>query len=427
MDMLEIYGPLFETINNEHKLRQGDRDKDVEEITTLLFIGLIMVIILIIVFYIWLKQSIVTPAAQMTLIAKEIAQGNVEKNVEYRANDEIGDFAEAFRSLISYMKELSFFAHSIGEGNLNVSLQTRSQNDMLGKALSNMAEGLNSIMVELKEGSFALNSASAEILATTSQVSSAASQTNAALAQTSASIEEIKQTANISSNKAVKTAADAEKVLDIAKSGTSGLEENMQGLDKIKEKMDLIASNIIQLNDQSQLISEIITTVEDIANQSNMLAVNASIEAVKAGEQGKGFSVVAGELKNLADQSKNGTKQVQKILSDIQKITGTLVMAAEQGAKAVEHGVEQAQNAKDSMNQLNTSVLNASNASKQIAASYEQELSGMDQISSAMVSVKEATTQNLSSIKQVEQSAKDLSSLSQKMKQIMERYSIVQK
>ena len=81
--------------------------------------------------------------------------------------------------------------------------------------------------------------------------------------------------------------------MEIAKDGTEGLLENMRGLNQIKEKMDLIASNIIQLSNQSQLIGEITATVEDIANQSNMLAVNASIEAVKAGEQGKGFEVVA--------------------------------------------------------------------------------------------------------------------------------------
>ncbi|MCX6072763.1 MAG: hypothetical protein NTY39_00385, partial [Campylobacterales bacterium] len=92
--------------------------------------------------------------------------------------------------------------------------------------------------------------------------------------------------------------------------------------------------------------------------------------------------------------------------------------------KAVESGVAQAQKAKTSMDQLNGSVLNAANASKQIAASYNQELAGMDQISGAMGSIKEATSQNLSSIKQVEVSAKDLSALSQKLKEVISHYTI---
>ncbi|MFA6143915.1 MAG: methyl-accepting chemotaxis protein [Sulfuricurvum sp.] len=289
-----------------------------------------------------------------------------------------------------------------------------------------MLKTIISPISSIKEAIFALNSATNEILATTAQVSSGASQTFSAVSQTSASIEQIKQTAKVSSGKATQTAESTSKAMEIAKSGTDELNENMRGLNQIKEKMDLIASNIIQLSEQSQQIGEIITTVEDIANQSNMLAVNASIEAVKAGEQGKGFSVVAQELKNLAEQSKSGTKQVQKILFDIQKVTGTLVMVAEQGGKAVESGVKQAQNAKISMDQLNSSVYNAANASKQIAASYDQELAGMDQISGAMGSIKEATSQNLSSIKQVEMSARDLSALSQKLKEVISDYIIAE-
>lgn len=425
--ILAIYNPMFTKLENTHDELVDDRDNDLDDMKTLLLIGLLVTMLLAVGFYLWLKYSIITPTAKMTLIAKNISKGDVQQEINFNSNDEIGDFANAFKELIVYLQELSTVAHKIGEGDLNVTVTPRSQNDVLGKALNNMLISLNTIMSELKEGTFALNSATAEILATTSQVASGASQTYSALAQTFASIEQIKQTAKVSSNKAIQTAQSTIQVIEIAKNGTDGLEENMKGLNQIKEKMGLIASNIIQLKDQSQLISEIITTVEDIANQSNMLAVNASIEAVKAGEQGRGFSVVAGELKNLAEQSKEGTKQVQKILFDIQKVTGTLVMVTEQGGKAVESGVSQALNAKVSLEQLNSSVLNAANAGRQIAASYEQELSGMEQISNAMGSVKEATSQNLSSIKQIELSAKDLSGLSQKIKVIMDHYTIAEK
>ena len=238
------------------------------------------------------------------------------------------------------------------------------------------------------------------------------------------SIEEIKHTAKRSSEKAIQSVDIADKTMVIAKKGTESLLKNMGGLNQIKEKMDLIASNIIQLSEQSKIISEIITTVEDIANQSNLLAVNASIEAVKAGEHGKGFSVVSQELKNLAEQSKQGTKQVQKIIFDIQKVTGTLVMAAEQGGKAVESGVKEAEDAKEAMDQLNTVINNMANKGKQIAASYEQELSGMDQITDAMSNIQEMTAQNVNSIKQLEVSAKDLNSMSQKLKEMLGRYSI---
>ncbi len=423
-EFVKIYKPLYENIEKMHHNLVIERDMYIDEMKTFLIVALFITLFLIAIFYGWLKKNIVTPVSNITAIAQKISTGNLQQSIEFTANDEIGDLANAFRGLISYMQELSNVAHKIGEGNLTVSIVKRSESDMLGKALDNMVANLNIIMFELNHGILSLNSATSEILATTTQVSSSASQTSSAVAQTSASIEEIKQTAKSSSSKALQTTESTSKAIEIAKSGTQGLIENMQGLTQIKEKMDLIASNIILLSQQSQQIGEITSTVEDIANQSNMLAVNASIEAVKAGEQGKGFSVVAIELKNLSEQSKQGAKQVQKILTDIQKVTGTLVMVAEQGAKAVESGVKQAQNAKASMDQLNTTVQSAANASKQISASYEQELAGMEQISGAMSSVREATLQNLSSIKQVEESAHDLNALSLKLKEVMEHYTI---
>ena len=429
-ELVTAYAPLYEDINKEHSElideRDSLRESLLDEMKTLLLLALVVTLALIVIFYLWLKRSVISPISQITGIAQKISTGDAQQSIVFSAQDEIGDLANAFRKLINYMSELSDVAHKIGEGNLNVNVVKRSENDILGKALDNMLANINAIMFELKHSVLSLNSAASEILATTTQVSASASQTSSAVAQTSSSIEQIKQTAKSSSAKAVQTSESTSKAMEIAKSGTQGLVENMQGLAQIKEKMDLIASNIILLSQQSQQIGEITSTVEDIANQSNMLAVNASIEAVKAGEQGKGFSVVAIELKNLSEQSKQGAKQVQKILADIQKVTGTLVMVAEQGAKAVESGVKQAQNAKTSMDQLNATVQSAANAGKQIAASYEQELAGMDQISGAMSSVKEATMQNLSSIKQVEESAHDLNALSQKLKEVMEHYTIAE-
>ena len=465
-DVFRAQMQIFDTKEKELlALRVKDAESVAHTTNNIIILGTLLALILAVSITIFIVKIITNPIVAIKEAAMRISEGEMEVNINIDSHDELGQMVQAFKVMVNRLRDIATIAHKIGEGDfnvtiskhsdkdvlgnalenmvanltnisgvahkigqgdLNVSVMKRSENDILGSALDNMLTNLNSIMQDLKEGTFALNSATNEILATTAQVSSGASQTFSAVSQTSASIEQIKQTAKVSSGKATQTAESTSKAMEIAKSGTEELNENMRGLNQIKEKMDLIASNIIQLSEQSQQIGEIITTVEDIANQSNMLAVNASIEAIKAGEQGKGFSVVAQELKNLAEQSKQGTKQVQKILFDIQKVTGTLVMVAEQGGKAVESGVKQAQNAKTSMDQLSSSVYNAANASKQIAASYDQELAGMDQISGAMGSIKEATSQNLSSIKQVEMSARDLSTLSQKLKEVISHYTIAE-
>src|SRR2546429_5481422 len=123
----------------------------------------------------------------------------------------------------------------------------------------------------------------------------------------------------------------------------------MQG---IRGQMSSIAESILSLSAQSQAIGAIIASVDDLAAQSKLLAVNAAIEAAKAGEQGKGFAVVAQEVKSLAEQSKQATVQVRKLLNDIQKATSAAVMATEQGNKAVEAGVKQSTEAGGSIRVL---------------------------------------------------------------------------
>ena len=132
--------------------------------------------------------------------------------------------------------------------------------------------------------------------------------------------------------------------------------ESIEVMNRIREQMESIAESIVRLSEQGQTIGEIIATVNDLAEQSNLLAVNAAIEAARAGEQGKGFAVVAQEVKSLAEQSKQATAQVRAILGDIQKATNSAVMATEQGSKAVEAGVAQSTQAGEAIRLLAESI-----------------------------------------------------------------------
>jgi methyl-accepting chemotaxis protein len=192
----------------------------------------------------------------------------------------------------------------------------------------------------------------------------------------------------------------------------------------IQNQMESIANTIVRLSEQSQQIGEIIASVNDVADQSNLLAVNAAIEAAKAGEQGKGFAVVAQEIKSLALQSKQATIQVRNILSDVQKATSAAVMATEQGSKAVENGVKQSTQAGESIRLLSQNVNESVQAATQIVASSQQQAVGMDQIGLAMNNVNQASAQNAASMLQAERAAKDMHELGQKLKQMVEQYKV---
>ena len=165
-------------------------------------------------------------------------------------------------------------------------------------------------------------------------------------------------------------------------------------------------------------------SVNDLAEQSNLLAVNASIEAARAGEHGKGFAVVAQEVKVLAEQSKQSTSQVRTILSDIQKATGGAVMAIEQGGKAVDVGVKQSTETGESIQALARTVSEAAQAAIQIADSSQQQLIGVDQVTFAMENIKQASLLNVESMRQVEISAQNLNEMGQRLKHIIGQYQV---
>jgi methyl-accepting chemotaxis protein len=188
--------------------------------------------------------------------------------------------------------------------------------------------------------------------------------------------------------------------------------------------MEAIAESIVRLSEQGQTIGQIIATVEDLAAQSNLLAVNAAIEAAKAGEHGKGFGVVAQEVKSLAEQSRQATDRVRTILGDIQKATTAAVMATEQGGKAVEAGGAQTELAGESIATLAGSVTEAAQAATQIAASSQQQLVGLAQVAGAMENIKQASTQNVASAKQLEVAARNLNDLGQRLKHLAATYTV---
>jgi methyl-accepting chemotaxis protein len=156
--------------------------------------------------------------------------------------------------------------------------------------------------------------------------------------------------------------------------------------------------------------------VNDLAEQSNLLAVNAAIEAARAGEAGRGFAVVAGEVKALADQSKQATAQVRQILGEIQRATQAAVLATEQGVKASDAGEGLSRRAGESIDLLSRGLAEAAQAAQQILATAQEQTVGVDQVATAMDNIRQVSAQNMAATRQMERAARDLNSLAQQFK-----------
>ena len=329
------------------------------------------------------------------------------------------------RDITKPIRELSELSRRIGGGDLAVDIPQVSREDEIGslwQSFRTMTESMLTMVKENKESVNLLSSSSAEILAAATQIAAGSVETATAVSQTTSTVEEVRQISESSSAKAKAVADNAQKTTEIALNGKKALEGIVEVMDNIHERVESIAESVVRLSEQGQAIGEIIASVNDIADQSNLLAVNAAIEAAKAGEYGKGFGVVAQEIKGLAEQSRLATTKVRAILLDVQKGTSAVVMATEQGNKAVETGVKQSQEAGESISVLADSVAQAAQASVQIAASNQQQMAGISQVTSAMENIKQGSTQTAASTKQAEMAARNLYDLAQKIKQLMERY-----
>jgi PAS domain S-box-containing protein len=272
----------------------------------------------------------------------------------------------------------------------------------------------------IREAVSRLSAASAEILATTTQQATGAQQQAAAVTQTVVTVDEVAQTANQAAEHAKSVAESARRVDEVGRAGRKSVEEAIAAMGSVREQVESIAENILELAERAQAIGEIIATVHEIAERTNLLALNAAIEASRAGEHGRGFAVVAGEVKALAEQSKKATGQVRQILGEIQQATNTAVLSTERGTKAVGEAAGVVGRSDETIRALAEMLAASARAAAQIVASVGQQATGTSQINEAMKSIDLATKQTLASTRQAEQSARDLNALGQGLKALLE-------
>lgn len=326
------------------------------------------------------------------------------------------------------MRLAKFYAHGDFTARFDEKIPVAGEFVAYRDALNTIGIELSRLMKliteELYEGVSVLSTASSEILAVTTQLSSASLQTATTVHDTSDTVEGVRKKTELVNTKTQKMSDKAIKAIDVSKDGQKSVQEILDGMNHIQRQMDMIGMNVIKLSEQSQAIGEIIATVTDISEQSNLLAVNASIEAAKAGEFGKGFAVVAHEIHNLAEQSKKATANIRTILTDIQRGVTSTVVSTEAGTRSVADAARLTSNAREAIEVLTRSIDDSSREAIQITSSIQEQVAGMDQVSAAMEKIREAAQKNLEITRKAEKTAEDLHELGVRLKKITEQYHV---
>ncbi|KPA12006.1 methyl-accepting chemotaxis protein [Candidatus Magnetomorum sp. HK-1] len=331
------------------------------------------------------------------------------------------------RAIVSPILDLSKNVSRVAKGDLTIKLKNIDRKDEIGILMygfNEMIKNLKAQTKEMTEGAETLAVSINQISSTVAEMATSATETSSSVAEITATVEEVRQTVQVSNNKAAQVVEQSRRSEKISNTGRKSTEDTIDGIKRIREEMEYIAESIVKLSEQTQSIGQIINSVNDIADQSNLLSVNASIEAAKAGDHGKGFSVVAQEVKSLAEQSKKSTNQVTQILSDIQKATSAAVMATERGGKAVDSGVNLSTQAGEAIRSLANNVAEASQAALQIESSSQEQLIGMEQLVEAMSNIKEGSTQNAEGSRQLESAIQGLQALASKLNNLSKKFSV---
>jgi methyl-accepting chemotaxis protein len=252
-------------------------------------------------------------------------------------------------------------------------------------------EWMRSISQSLAEAGRGLGQGTGRITLAVDEQRLATSSQAAAIAQVTSSLSELRQTSTQALEQAQGLLEVAEQSQEVSVQGAEVVSRSLSGMHQIRDRVEAIQTRILALSDHTAQIADIITTVNEVAEQSKLLALNASIEAARAGEFGKSFSVVANEMRDLAEQSKGATRQVRQLLSDIREATGAAVVATEDGIAKVEEGQQLATRAGTIMERLGGVISQSVDASRLIANAARQQGAGVGQVADAMVSIDGAT------------------------------------
>jgi Methyl-accepting chemotaxis protein (MCP) signalling domain/Cache domain len=240
-------------------------------------------------------------------------------------------------------------------------------------------------------------------------------QANSAI-ETSGTVNELGAISVQSAAQAEAAATGAKQALSLSEDGTRSVQQTLQGMSGLRDKVDAIANQIVNLSEQTGQITIVSDLVADLASQTNMLALNAAVEAARAGEQGKGFSVVADEIRKLADQSKKSADKINVLANDIQAAINRTVMVTDEGTKTVNEGIDLARSTADTFVGVTDAVNNVYLNSQQISTSAKQQAVSIQQVLSSMTTISQGSQESAVGMHQVKMTTRELTQVADELK-----------
>jgi methyl-accepting chemotaxis protein len=328
--------------------------------------------------------------------------------------------------LLRPLDRLRRVAHAIAKGDLSLRVEVGGAGEIaqLAESFAVMADGLRATVTDLRGATERLERGAGEILGSVTKQAAMATQQAAAITETSTTAAEIAQTSQQATHHADSVIEMTQRSDDLSREGLATVEEAVKASASLGDQVTRIAATMGDLSDRTLQVGEIISSVKDLAEQSNLLALNASIEASKAGEHGRGFAVVAMEMRSLAEQSKQAAVQIRSILQEIQKGARDASAATDEGAKRASAAVTLSRSAGEAIEGLAMVIKESALAARQIAANTRQQTIGVDQMVTAITELAEAINESAEGTRNIERGTDALSKVSRRLSETVQRYRV---
>jgi methyl-accepting chemotaxis protein len=294
--------------------------------------------------------------------------------------------------------------------------------DPLLDGFSRVIETLRVFVREINEAALRLSSSANEVLAASTQHESSSTEQAAAIHETTATMEELKHASAQIAENAGSVARVAEETLNSARSGRGAIAEFIQAMQQIRADGLAVSESITKLLRRVERIGTVVEVIDEIADRSDLLALNAALEGSRAGEAGKGFSIVAAEMRRLAENVLDSTKEIKNLITEIREATAAAASAADASRQATEQGERLGSVAAGAVEGILAGVQETSDAARVINLATQQQRTATEQVVASMGEIEDVTRQTTSASKQATSAAAELTQLASRLSELIRRF-----
>ena len=389
-----------------------------------------------------IDNRVLVPVKHLVDFAEQLGQGDYRARANIDSADDFGFIAEnlnraaesssramfnqeAQEALQRSVTEFLTIVSQIARGDLT--LRGRVTTDALGNVVDSvnyMLDNFCKVLERVRKAAIDVQGGANEILIASEEMSSGALQQDQEITNTSSAVEQLTVSMKQVSNNAEASAEAARRALDAAEQGNRAVRDTLEGMQRIRSSVQATAKRIKNLGDRSLEISEIVKVINDITEQTNLLALNAAIEAARAGEAGRGFAVVADEVRKLAEHSRSATKDIAALIKAIQAETNDAVVVMEEGTKEVEVGARLADQAGRALDAISTVVRQSAELVQEISLASKQQVRGTEGVANAMQIISNITRQTSQGARQTARTVEQLVHMSEQLNEALSQFRV---